>query len=76
MDETATLESLTGAGTLMGTPHYLSPEILQGKPADVRSDIWAMGVVLYQMLIGGLPFQGLLRNRSNAHSDWNPEAPM
>jgi tetratricopeptide (TPR) repeat protein len=42
----------------MGTPHYLSPEILQGKPADVRSDIWAMGVVLYQMLIGRLPFQG------------------
>jgi tetratricopeptide (TPR) repeat protein len=51
-------ETLTAAGTLMGTPHYLSPEVLQGKPADARSDLWALGVVLYEMLSGRLPFLG------------------
>ena len=58
LDETGTLESLTAAGTLMGTPHYMAPEILLGKSADVRSDVWALGVVVYQMLSGRLPFQG------------------
>jgi len=58
VDETRTLESLTAAGTLMGTPHYLSPEVLQGRPADARSDLWALGVVLYEMLSGRRPFLG------------------
>jgi predicted Zn-dependent protease len=58
VDETQTLESLTAAGTLMGTPHYLSPEVLRGQPADARSDLWALGVVLYEMLSGRLPFLG------------------
>src|SRR5206468_8249833 len=58
LDETRTLESLTVAGTLMGTPPYMSPEVLQGKPADARSDLWALGVVLYEMLSGRLPFRG------------------
>jgi tetratricopeptide (TPR) repeat protein len=57
-DETLTLGSLTAAGTVMGTPHYLAPEILQGKPADARADLWALGVVLYEMLSGRLPFNG------------------
>jgi Tfp pilus assembly protein PilF len=58
VDQTQTLESLTATGTLMGTPSYMSPELLQGKPADVRSEVWALGVVLYQILSGRLPFQG------------------
>jgi tetratricopeptide (TPR) repeat protein len=57
-DQTRTLEALTAAGTLVGTPHYLSPEVLQGKPADARSDLWALGVVLYEMVSGRLPFNG------------------
>jgi tetratricopeptide (TPR) repeat protein len=58
MDDTRLVERLTAAGAVIGTPHYMSPEVLQGKPADVRSDIWAVGVVLYEMLAGRLPFEG------------------
>jgi tetratricopeptide (TPR) repeat protein len=57
-EDTPTMQSLTAAGTVMGTPHYMAPEILQGKPADARSDLWALGVVLHEMLTGVLPFQG------------------
>src|SRR6202011_5181103 len=49
---------VTAAGTVVGTPHYMAPEILHGKLADARSDLWALGVVLHEMLTGGLPFQG------------------
>jgi len=58
-DDTRTLDSLTAAGTVVGTPSYIAPEILQGKEADARSDLWALGVVLYEMLSGRLPFHGL-----------------
>ena len=58
-DETRTLDSLTAAGTVVGTPSYIAPEILQGKEADARSDLWALGVVLYEMLSGRLPFRGV-----------------
>lgn len=57
-DDTRTLDSLTAPGTVIGTLHYMAPEILQGKRADARSDLWALGVVLHELLAGGLPFQG------------------
>jgi tetratricopeptide (TPR) repeat protein len=53
-----TFQNLTQTGLIMGTPHYMSPEVLQGQPDDERSDLWALGVVLYQMLSGRRPFEG------------------
>ena len=48
---------LTGTGQLVGTPGYLSPEVCLGKPVDARSDIFALGIVLFEMLTGRMPFQ-------------------
>jgi serine/threonine-protein kinase len=58
-DETGLLETataLTVAGMLAGTPQYMAPEVLNGEPADRRSDIFALGVVFYEMLSGHHPF--------------------
>jgi len=49
---------LTGEGTILGTVPYMSPEQLQGHEADARSDIWALGCVLYEMLTGKRAFDG------------------
>jgi TolB-like protein/Tfp pilus assembly protein PilF/tRNA A-37 threonylcarbamoyl transferase component Bud32 len=53
-----TLSHATAAGTVVGTLHYLAPEVLRGEPADARSDVWALGVVLHEMCSGELPFRG------------------
>ena len=55
---TMSLPSLTEPGVVAGTLAYMAPEQLQGKPADARSDIWALGVVLYEIVTGKRPFQG------------------
>ena len=56
----ATQSGRTGAkdGALTGTLAYIAPEVLLGQPADARSDIWALGVVIYEMATGELPFTG------------------
>jgi Protein kinase domain len=49
---------VSGSGRLMGTPAYLSPEQILGEPQNTRSDLFALGIVLYQMVTGAAPFEG------------------
>jgi serine/threonine-protein kinase len=49
---------LTSAGGVVGSMHYISPEQISGEPADARSDLYAVGITLYEMLTGRLPIEG------------------
>ncbi|MCU0302801.1 MAG: protein kinase [Thermoanaerobaculales bacterium] len=50
--------TVTGTGEILGTPAYMAPEQLEGKPATTASDIYAFGLVMYEMLTGAQPFEG------------------
>ena len=68
------LSPLTMAGTVLGTIQYMSPEQIEGKPADARSDLFALGAVLYEMITGTRPFPGKSQiSVASAILEQNPE---
>jgi tRNA A-37 threonylcarbamoyl transferase component Bud32 len=52
------LERMTVTGQLVGSPAYMAPEVFDGKPLDFRTDVFSVGIMLYQMATGALPFSG------------------
>src|SRR5688572_19859394 len=71
-----TAAPLTEAGTVVGTLGYMAPEQLRGQPADTRSDIWALGVLLYEIAAGARPFTGQSRFELSSNILNAPPGPL
>ncbi len=67
--------NMTQAGTVLGTPAYMSPEQFRGEPVDARTDIYSSGVLLYQLLTGERPFEGSVTSIMHKVLNVAPPAP-
>jgi eukaryotic-like serine/threonine-protein kinase len=83
-DPEAPTEAQTRAGVVLGTMNYISPEQARGEKVDARTDIWSLGVVLYEMITGRLPFEGrtpadviasILTTEPSAVAQFAPDSP-
>lgn len=77
--------SMTKTGIAMGTPNYISPEQLRGLPTDHRADLFSLGIVMYEMLLGQRPFKGenitsliysIINIEPDKPSNVNPQIPL
>jgi TolB-like protein len=84
IEEQATRQKLTQAGTILGTMPYMSPEQIEARALDGRSDIFSLGIVMYEMATGGRPFRGdsspalmssIMREHPKSASELRPDLP-
>jgi serine/threonine-protein kinase len=68
--------AVTAVGSCVGSPSYVAPERLLGRPCDARADVWAVGVILYEMVAGARPFPGTTPEQIMRHALHRPPRPL
>lgn len=75
-EATGSMKSVTEPGAIVGTLAYMAPEVLRGEEADARSDVWSLGVALYEMAAGHRPFRGQTGYELSSSILREPPAPL